>query len=129
VAGNRIGFNRALLHVLGNAAEAVREVENPAVEIELIEPEQTPGAAFTTLIVRDNGRGIRRENMSKVFTPFFSTKEGRVGLGLSIARKVMTKMGGGIELFVRPEGGLEARIAILSFYDPAEYYETREGRC
>lgn len=50
--------------------------------------------------VRDNGPGIGREHMARIFTPFFSTKEtGKgMGIGLSIAFQVVNNAGGTIEV-------------------------------
>jgi two-component system NtrC family sensor kinase len=50
--------------------------------------------------VKDTGKGIERENLDKVFNPFFTTKEPRAGtgLGLSIAHHIVSKIGGRIVL-------------------------------
>jgi PAS domain S-box-containing protein len=62
------------------------------------------------LAVRDNGVGIGPDLMSKLFTPFFSTKRGvgGTGLGLYIARRIATTtLGGDLTVANRPEGGAE----------------------
>jgi hypothetical protein len=41
--------------------------------------------------VRDNGIGIPEENLDKVFIPFFSTKEGGSGIGLSLSRQILLR--------------------------------------
>lgn len=51
-----------------------------------------------TLHVRDEGVGIPQEILDKVFTPYFTTKPDGVGLGLAMAKKVMTVHQGTIEL-------------------------------
>jgi C4-dicarboxylate-specific signal transduction histidine kinase len=56
------------------------------------------------VIVRDNGEGIRPENLYKVFDPFFTTKdvgEG-MGLGLSICYRIMKQHGGRIHVHSEP---------------------------
>ena len=52
------------------------------------------------VIVQDTGMGIEKENLDKVFNPFFTTKEAGAGtgLGLSIAHHIVTKYGGRILL-------------------------------
>jgi signal transduction histidine kinase len=65
--------------------------------------------------VSDQGEGIPRENLERIFEPFFSTRppgEGR-GLGLSVSRGVIEKMGGRIEVNSRPGRG-----AIFEVYLP-----------
>lgn len=53
--------------------------------------------------VQDEGKGISREELQKIFEPFYTTKEGGTGLGLVFAQKIVTDHGG--ELKVRTELG------------------------
>lgn len=50
------------------------------------------------ITVSDDGPGIARENISKIFTPFFTTKEKRIGLGLSNSYDTITKHRGVIRV-------------------------------
>lgn len=54
----------------------------------------------TIITIADNGQGISRENLDKIFKPFFSTKEyGKgTGLGLSITKRVIAEHGGEISV-------------------------------
>ena len=66
----------------------------------------------------DDGPGIPREELERVFEPFYRLESSRnrdtggTGLGLSIARDVAQAHGGTIVLQNRPEGGLEARLTL-----------------
>ena len=48
--------------------------------------------------VADTGHGITPEQMSQMFTPFFSTKEGGTGLGLTIVRGLVSQHKGDISI-------------------------------
>jgi signal transduction histidine kinase len=52
--------------------------------------------------VADNGPGIPEENLEKIFIPFFSTKEGGSGIGLSLSRQIMRLHNGTISVHSRP---------------------------
>jgi signal transduction histidine kinase len=65
-----------------------------------------------SLIFEDTGIGVSRENLSKVFDPFFSTKETGLGLGLAMTRKVVEEHGGKVD-FQSAEG--KGSTIIMSF--------------
>jgi signal transduction histidine kinase len=57
------------------------------------------------LSIQDTGVGIPPEDMNKLFDPFFSTKEGGVGLGLSIAHRILDQHRGKIQAQSTPGRG------------------------
>ena len=68
----------------------------------------------STLIVSDTGKGIPRENMEKIFEPFFSDKppgEG-TGLGLFVTRQIVDKLGGTIEVQSRVGVGTSMKVIL-----------------
>src|ERR1039457_235220 len=44
--------------------------------------------------VSDTGAGISREQLEKIFRPFYTTKRGGTGLGLSLCRRIISQHGG-----------------------------------
>lgn len=50
------------------------------------------------ILFRDNGRGVPQEMRLGIFEPFFSTKEGGTGLGLTVSYNIITAHGGTLEL-------------------------------
>jgi signal transduction histidine kinase len=62
--------------------------------------------------ITDTGRGIAPENISKVFEPYFSTKETGTGLGLAIVKKAIDDHGGTISVTSKPESGTTFTITL-----------------
>jgi len=71
-------------------------------------------ARSVKLSVRDNGAGIPPENRNKIFKPFFSTKAGGRGLGLTMARTIIKRHAGRLVLQSMPGQG-----ACFEIYLPA----------
>ena len=68
------------------------------------------GDGLIRVVIEDSGPGIKPENLSKLFDPYFTTKrqgEG-TGLGLSVTRNIVTLHQGSIDLDNRGEGGARA---------------------
>ncbi|MBA3770318.1 MAG: sensor histidine kinase [Blastocatellia bacterium] len=70
--------------------------------------------------VEDSGEGISQANLAKIFDPFFTTKEKGVGLGLSIAHKIINEHGGQLTAFNQTTGTvlqiclpLQAKIGLI----------------
>ncbi|ANJ73598.1 GHKL domain-containing protein [Ralstonia insidiosa] len=93
VRGDEAAIIGVLINLLSNAALAMHKVqrENPRIEI---------AAEWINdrlhVVVTDNGPGISEKNLSRVFEPFFTTREvGKgLGLGLSISYSVIQRHGG-----------------------------------
>ena len=105
VMGSPIAIQTVLFQLVENALDAVEGLENPRIELSV-----TSEAERIRVGVKDNGCGIKQKDMSKIFVPFFTTKPKRKGLGLSIALKLMTQMGGRLEIGPLAEGGTVATI-------------------
>jgi signal transduction histidine kinase len=60
---------------------------------------------FVEIGIRDTGPGMSEDIKSKVFEPFFSTKEEGIGLGLPIAQRIVEEHGGEIRVESNPGEG------------------------
>ena len=108
---------QALLNVLVNACDAMpqggrlrisaRTTRLGSTEDPGAPPSNgaTAGRPFAEVIVTDTGSGIRPEHLSKIFDPFFSTKEKGTGLGLSVVYGIINRHGGTIEARCPAAGG------------------------
>jgi len=76
-----------IFNIILNAFQAMPE----GGDLTLI-TETSNGKAY--IIVEDTGEGVSKENMQKLFDPFFSTKRTGLGLGLAMTRRVVEEHGG-----------------------------------
>jgi len=79
-------LHQCLWKLLDNAVDhASRDKPNPAVRLALA---RDPEAGFCVITVADNGPGITKAQLSKIFEPFYTTRKEGSGLGLYIARQL-----------------------------------------
>jgi two-component system, NtrC family, sensor kinase len=87
-------IEQVFINIFLNAAQAMHGEGTLKVR-SWVDPEQ----GFVFLTVTDNGCGIPEAHLSKVFDPFFSTKENKgTGLGLSVSYGIIQEHGGAIEV-------------------------------
>lgn len=111
IKGRRSELAQALLALLRNAVQS-RSPGRAPVEI-LITGGRTADD-FVILEIRDDGEGMDAATLKRAFQPFFTTRspgEG-VGLGLSMARSIIKKAGGTLEIKSRLGHGTTARLKI-----------------
>lgn len=72
----------------------------------------TPVTSFIEISISDNGIGIPQENLGRVFKPFFTTKHGGMGLGLSICKKIVENHHGVIAFVSRARQGTVFRVRL-----------------
>jgi signal transduction histidine kinase len=87
-------IEQALLNLITNAQEATLAAGRVGpVEIEAV-VDRSGQVAFS---VTDEGEGVPPEVRERIFTPFFSTKPGGSGVGLSLVRQIALAHGGSVE--------------------------------
>jgi len=108
-------LKEALKNIVVNAAEAM-DMGKPVVVSAGVCPEK-PGMVF--ICVQDQGRGIERQNIEKVFEPYYSTKPmGKnkgTGLGMSIAWSIVKNHQGTIRIDSVPGKGTRVDIILPVF--------------
>jgi two-component system, NtrC family, sensor histidine kinase HydH len=82
---------------------------------------------WVELTIQDSGIGIPPEDMDKLFDPFFSTKEGGIGLGLSIAHRIIDQHHGKIEVESNSGKGTRFTLSlpISSEEEDADHFDRR----
>jgi signal transduction histidine kinase len=93
-------MKQAVLNLLLNAIQAMPE--GGRLKLSGLMPD---GHQWIQLSIQDSGIGIPPEHMGKLFDPFFTTKEGGIGLGLSIAHRIIDQHHGKIEVESTPGKG------------------------
>ncbi|MEM6935488.1 MAG: ATP-binding protein [Pseudomonadota bacterium] len=101
VQADRVLLEPVLLNMLRNARQATAGVDQPAIRLS----GSLNRRGNVAIEVSDNGPGVPEELAQKVFVPFFTTRSDGSGVGLALARQVMTAHGGFIQHSPAPEGG------------------------
>ena len=97
---DREQMKQAILNLLLNAVQAMPKGGRLALKGRVPE-----GNRWVQLSIQDSGVGIPGEDIDKLFNPFFSTREGGVGLGLSITHRIIDQHDGKIEVESAPGKG------------------------
>ena len=112
IQGCQEELHKAFMNLIVNADEAL----DGKGKIYLT-AEEKPG--LINIYVQENGCGIHENVASKIFDPFFSTKDnGHKGLGLSLVRAVIERHGGKIGLMRHKAGGTTFHIKLPLDHDP-----------
>jgi signal transduction histidine kinase len=107
IRGDAERLQQLFLNLFLNAADAMPGGGELGVSLR-------PRGSEVEVTVSDTGAGIDPDDLARIFDPFFTTKpagEGN-GLGLSVARSIVTDHGGRIEACSRPGGGTQFRIVL-----------------
>ena len=90
IRGPKPQLTRVFVNLLGNAVQAIGDAPDGRIVVSL-RKSSTDG--FWDVVVEDNGPGVSDENIEKLFTPNFTTKNGGSGLGLAISRSILERCG------------------------------------
>jgi two-component system, cell cycle sensor histidine kinase and response regulator CckA len=109
VEADREGFEQVLLHLAVNARDAMPNGGRLLIEAKQAFPEHLPKVLIQ---VTDTGSGMSLETQSHMFEPFFSTKEMKVGLGLTAVYGIVKQSAGQVDVVSRPGEGTVVRVAL-----------------
>ncbi|MGH7552416.1 MAG: sensor histidine kinase, partial [Longimicrobiales bacterium] len=108
VTGDPIALRRIVENLVRNALESL-EPGQGAVTV------STNAVAAheerrVHIVVTDNGRGMTKEQLEKIFDDFYTTKERGTGLGLSIVRRLVSDLGGSVRVESQLGKGTRFRV-------------------
>jgi signal transduction histidine kinase len=115
-------LRQVLINLLTNAIHATE----PKGKITITSEGTKDGMALT---IKDTGCGIPKENLDRIFEPFFSTKapgEG-TGLGLFVSRGIIEKLGGTLEVDSQLGRGSSFHIRLRKLPEPKDEIDHNEG--
>ena len=98
VDGDRELLQQVFLNLILNSVEAMDRGGSIDVEIKT-------GRRRVEAVFKDDGRGIRTQDVGRIFNPFFTTKEKNLGLGLAVSHRIIDAHGGMIQVRSRPGKG------------------------
>jgi signal transduction histidine kinase len=113
IQGDRVQLQQVVLNLILNAVQAMGAVADHTRELFISIRQTEPNAVC--LGVRDTGPGLSPETLPGLFEPFYTTKPGGIGMGLSICRSIIEAHGG--RLWATR---CEPRGALFQFTIPAD---------
>ncbi len=94
-------FAQLIYHIMQNAIDAKRDNEKIKIHINTLCNDDEE----LEIHIHDNGIGVREDIKEVIFTPFFTTKQSHVGLGLSVAKNIVETYDGTIQIDSQSDEG------------------------
>lgn len=100
----KVEMQQVLINLISNAVQAISAAA-PRERLITVTLDSQDQEDFVLISVRDTGCGLGVEAKEKIFTPFFTTKNTGMGMGLSICRNTIEARGGSLTGRNHPDGG------------------------
>jgi len=94
-------IEQVIINLIQNALEAMQEISDPKLSIKVLRDE----SGQVQISVSDNGAGISDEVRERIFLPFYSTKNNKSGIGLSLSQQIMMLHNARLEVISEPGKG------------------------
>jgi signal transduction histidine kinase len=120
VLGDRVQLQQVLLNLILNACEAMSDM----ADCRLAVTAATMPNDAVQISIRDNGPGIPKALMDRLFEPFVTTKPEGLGLGLSISRTIVASHGGRLWAENDAAGGATMHCLLRAARDASPAIET-----
>lgn len=115
INGDRDQLRQVFTNLIVNGLQAMPDGGELVVNAEPAQTDQ-----WVKVTVQDNGCGIRDEDKSRLFSPFFSTKAEGTGLGLAVSYGIVRDHGGEIRVESRPDEGATFTVLLPLVRELAE---------
>ncbi|MDD2219325.1 MAG: ATP-binding protein [Desulfoplanes sp.] len=127
ISGNYTQIQQIIVNLITNAVYALRTVTDPVLDIQLTNNGKRSARIANSssemmnvvLSITDNGEGIDQESISRIFTPFFTTKQNGegTGLGLSIVAKIAQEHQASLSLRSHKNSGTSFQVHFPVIHD------------
>jgi PAS domain S-box-containing protein len=107
-------MRQAISNIVLNAKQAMGDVGCIRIEIANVVPDNERPGEFVEVRISDDGPGIEQELQSRIFDPYFTTKDTGNGLGLATTHSIIVKHGGFINVESSAEEGTSFSILLPS---------------
>jgi len=115
ISGDRVQLQQVMLNLVMNAIEAMSSVEERPRE--LLITTRNIDADQVLVTVKDSGPGIDPNTLDKIFDPFYTTKPGGMGMGLSISRSILQAHGGRLWAAAKDGPGTIFHFSLPKYHD------------
>ena len=105
VLSQQVQLSQILNSLLANALEAMDKGGTLTIALE------STDFRGVSVVVSDTGKGMNEEQRSMAFRPFFTTKQGGLGVGLVLVKRIMERCGGAVSLDSREGEGTRVRLS------------------
>ena len=115
IMADGVQIQQVVLNLIRNGIDAVEEAGGPGGKVVVRTGRAGPKAVRVS--VEDNGPGLPPDVEEKLFQPFFTTKRGGMGMGLSISKSIASAHKGRISFSRNPTGGTAFHLTLPTFDD------------
>jgi len=111
INGDSYNLSQVFINILLNACDALEEKTDGVITIETVFIKESSNSCVEAEFT-DNGIGIHKNNLERIFSPFFTTKdqEKGTGLGLSVSNTIIGEHGGEIKITSKEKHGTTVRV-------------------
>ena len=110
ISGDSVELQQVLINLVMNAIEAMASTPPSGRTLSIVSGETKEGKVVVS--IRDRGPGMSPDKLKRIFEPFYTTKVGGLGLGLSICSTIVTLHHGQLNVGNASDGGVVATVSL-----------------
>jgi PAS domain S-box-containing protein len=114
VQGDENQLRQVLMNLCLNARDAMTQGGSLTVRTDRAPPPDSEGKTWVHVAIADTGHGMDEQVRTRIFEPFFSTKERGTGLGLAVVQHIVSEFGGRIAVTSAPGKGTRFDLWLVS---------------